>query len=216
MNQRTPNRIMSELLELIGISEAKNMPVRIDELALKLGYSKDIIEDHLKFALKEELIEYSDGKYRLTDKGRSEVQKHRESYIHEMYAHRPGLLGRLARLFEGNIEDWRSHWRRRHGIDDKSLKGFYMNIRDLNERVEETSSLADLNQGERGVVAFTLGGYGLVRRLSEMGLTPGTEVKVIRSAPFHGPVEISVRGVSLALGRGVASKIYVRKTGWRN
>ncbi|MBS7626501.1 hypothetical protein KEJ51_05630, partial [Candidatus Bathyarchaeota archaeon] len=134
MSQKMLNRIMSELLELIGTSEFKGEHVKIDELVSKLGCSKDFVKDLLKFALKEELIAYSDGKYRLTDKGRAEVQKHRESYIHEMYAHRPGLLGRLARFFEGNIEDWHSHWRHRHGIDDKSLKGFYMNIQDLNGR----------------------------------------------------------------------------------
>lgn len=216
MNQKTQNRIMLELLELVGASEARNRPVRIGDLACELGYSTDLVEGILKIALKEGLIEYSDDKYRLTSKGRAEVQKHRERYIHETYAHRPGLLGRLARMFEGNIGDWQNHWRRRHGIDGDSLKGFYMNIHDLDGRVEETSSLADLNQGERGIVAFTLGGYGLVRRLAEMGLTPGTEVKVVRSAPFHGPIEISVRGVSLALGRGVASKVYVRKSRWQN
>ncbi|MGQ9543551.1 MAG: FeoA domain-containing protein [Candidatus Bathyarchaeia archaeon] len=201
-----------ELLELIGASKAENRLAQLDELAHELGCSKNILEELLKTALKDGLIEYSEGKYRLTSKGRVEVRRHRESYIHERYAHKPGMLGRLTRLFEGNIGDWHSHWRRRHGLDKNSLQGFYMNIHDLEGRVEETSSLADLKQGEGGVVAFTLGGYGLVRRLAEMGLTPGTEVKVIRNAPFYGPVEVSARGVSLALGRGVASKIYVRKT----
>jgi Fe2+ transport system protein FeoA len=34
---------------------------------------------------------------------------------------------------------------------------------------------------------------------------------IVRSAPFHGPIEVSVRGVSLALGRGVASKVFVKQ-----
>jgi len=68
-----------------------------------------------------------------------------------------------------------------------------------------------LNQGEKGVMAFALGGHGLVRRLAEMGLTPGTEVTLVRSAPLRGPIEISVRGVFLALGHGVASKIFVKR-----
>jgi Fe2+ transport system protein FeoA len=43
-----------------------------------------------------------------------------------------------------------------------------------------------------------------------MGLTPGTKVTVIRSAPFHGPIELKVRGSRLALGRGMAERIIVR------
>ena len=42
-----------------------------------------------------------------------------------------------------------------------------------------------------------------------MGLTPGTEIKILKSAPFHGPIEICVRGSNLAIGRGVAMKIFV-------
>jgi len=43
-----------------------------------------------------------------------------------------------------------------------------------------------------------------------MGLTPGVEVKLLRKGPFHGPLQIEVRGVALALGYGVASKVFVR------
>ncbi len=42
-----------------------------------------------------------------------------------------------------------------------------------------------------------------------MGLTPGTNVVVVKSAPFHGPIEISVRGSRLAIGRGMAERILV-------
>ncbi len=201
-----------ELLELIKTSGIQSKPIRAVDLAVKLGCSKNNVEKLLETALKEGLIKYVDDVFRLTDMGQMEVQKHREHYIHDKHVHKPGFLGRITRFVEGSIEDRRSHWRHRHGLDENSLRGFYMNIRDLEGRVEETSSLIDLRQGEKGVVAFALGGHGLVRRLAEMGLTPGTEVTVLRSAPFRGPIEISVRGVSLALGRGVASKVFVKRT----
>jgi Fe2+ transport system protein FeoA len=53
--------------------------------------------------------------------------------------------------------------------------------------------------------------HGFEKRLMDMGLTPGTEVAVINSAPFHGPVEVLVRGARLALGRGMAERILVQK-----
>ncbi|MBC7130718.1 ferrous iron transport protein A [Candidatus Bathyarchaeota archaeon] len=71
-------------------------------------------------------------------------------------------------------------------------------------------SLLNLAEGEKAIVIKTNGGYGLIRRLAEMGLTPGTEVKILRKCTFGGPVEIEVRGVALALGRGVASRILVK------
>ncbi len=47
------------------------------------------------------------------------------------------------------------------------------------------------------------------KRLSDMGLTPGTKVTVVKSAPFNGPLEVYVRGSRLAIGRGMASRILV-------
>jgi Fe2+ transport system protein FeoA len=75
----------------------------------------------------------------------------------------------------------------------------------------ETTSLTCLCEGERGVITKAVGGFGLVRRLAEMGLTPGVEIKLLRRCPFRGPVEIEVRGVALALGYGIASKVFVKQ-----
>jgi len=47
------------------------------------------------------------------------------------------------------------------------------------------------------------------RRLNDLGLTPGTKVTVVKSAPFNGPLEVSVRGSLLAIGRGMAGRILV-------
>ncbi|MEM0358364.1 MAG: FeoA family protein [Candidatus Bathyarchaeia archaeon] len=75
---------------------------------------------------------------------------------------------------------------------------------------EELCALTELAEGEKGVIVKAIGGFGLVRRLAEMGLTPGTEVKLVKKGSFGGPIEVEVRGVALALGRGVASKVLVK------
>lgn len=80
--------------------------------------------------------------------------------------------------------------------------------------------LSQLKPGETGVIvsiqALTTHhrhrrrhGWGFQRRLEDMGLTPGTKVVVVKSAPFHGPIEIHVRGSRLAIGRGMAERILV-------
>ena len=78
------------------------------------------------------------------------------------------------------------------------------------EKMENLSPLSDLNNGEKGEIVLIRGGRGLIQRLYDMGLTPGTEIKVLRKAPF-GPIEISLRGYNLALGRGVVNRIWVKK-----
>jgi ferrous iron transport protein A len=66
--------------------------------------------------------------------------------------------------------------------------------------------------GERVIISSLRAGWGLQRRLADLGLTPGTAVTVISSGR-PGQVVIEVRGSRLALGRGVASKVMVRAAG---
>ena len=42
-----------------------------------------------------------------------------------------------------------------------------------------------------------------------MGLTPGTRINVLRVAPLGGPVILSVRSSKLAVGKGIAKKVFV-------
>ena len=50
-------------------------------------------------------------------------------------------------------------------------------------------------------------GRRATHRLAEMGLTPGTDFKVLQN--YGGPLLVSVRGSRLAIGRGIAEKIWV-------
>jgi DtxR family Mn-dependent transcriptional regulator len=71
------------------------------------------------------------------------------------------------------------------------------------------TQLSYLKPGEEGKVVFLRGGKQSSQRILDMGLTPGTYFKMVNTAPFHGPVEIEVRGTSLALGRSLAAQVYV-------
>lgn len=73
--------------------------------------------------------------------------------------------------------------------------------------------LTTLRPGKAARVVFVRGGTSIVKRLCDMGLTPGTPVSLLRSAPMSGPVEVRIRGCNLALGRGIADKIYVESDG---
>lgn len=71
-------------------------------------------------------------------------------------------------------------------------------------------SLSDLRPGQTGEIVSIETGYRAKRRLEDMGLTPGTRIRVLRLAPFGGPIEISVRGSRLVVGRGMSKRIFVK------
>lgn len=72
----------------------------------------------------------------------------------------------------------------------------------------EMMPLSMASSGDTVEVAVVRAGWGLQRRLADLGLIPGVKVRVIsRGRP--GQVVLDVRGSRLALGHGVANKIMV-------
>ncbi|WP_434731448.1 ferrous iron transport protein A [Thermogladius sp. KZ2Tp1] len=53
-------------------------------------------------------------------------------------------------------------------------------------------------------------GRGWVQRLYQMGLLPGSIVEVVSNYGV-GPVVLRVMGVEVAIGRGIARRIYVEE-----
>lgn len=72
-------------------------------------------------------------------------------------------------------------------------------------------TLADLPKGESRTVLSVHGEDVITRRLMEMGVIPGVAVRMVKSAPFGDPLEINVRGYSLALRRNEAESVVLDK-----
>jgi ferrous iron transport protein A len=70
-------------------------------------------------------------------------------------------------------------------------------------------TLAELKPGECGTIRFLIGSTQGRLRLLEMGMTPGTHVKVLRIAAFGGPLDVLVRGYQLSLRRDEAAAIWL-------
>ncbi len=70
-------------------------------------------------------------------------------------------------------------------------------------------SLSDLKEGDMGRTVFIRGNHKVIRRLLDMGITPNATIKIRKVAPLGGPVEIIVRDSNLALGRSIASDVFV-------
>jgi len=71
------------------------------------------------------------------------------------------------------------------------------------------NTLNDLPSGIDGRVTAINGGGPVMRRLMEMGIVPGVAVQVVKAAPFGDPIEVRVRGYSLAMRRNEADSIEV-------
>ena len=81
-------------------------------------------------------------------------------------------------------------------------------MNETNDRPVRT--LQDLRPGESGMILSVGNQSGAVkRRLVDMGLTPGTEVKVTKIAPLGDPLEVSLRGYELSLRKDDAAQIQV-------
>ena len=71
-------------------------------------------------------------------------------------------------------------------------------------------TLKEMKSGQSGQV-ISIGESGpLKRRIMDMGITPGVDVKVIKVAPLGDPVEINVRGYELSLRKEEAARIEVQ------
>ena len=70
-------------------------------------------------------------------------------------------------------------------------------------------TLTNLPVGQNARVISISGQGPVTRRLMEMGVIPGVAIEVVKMAPFGDPIEIRVRGYSLAMRRNEADAIEV-------
>ena len=82
-------------------------------------------------------------------------------------------------------------------------------LEEVGKRRENLVSICNLKTGAHAKVAFIRGEHKILQRLLDMGLTPGTSIKVERVAPLKGPVEVRVRGSKVALGQDIAMNVFV-------
>lgn len=73
----------------------------------------------------------------------------------------------------------------------------------------QQTTLNALPIGASGRVTAVNGDSRITRRILEMGIIPGVHVQLVKSAPFDDPIEVSVRGYSLAMRRSEAAAIEV-------
>lgn len=74
-----------------------------------------------------------------------------------------------------------------------------------------STSLAAIPLGASATIRKVDGSRAFRRRLLEMGLVPGVEVRIVTIAPLGDPLRIEVRGGQWSIRRGEAAQIEVER-----
>lgn len=70
-------------------------------------------------------------------------------------------------------------------------------------------SMRKMEANQTGTIASIKGGGEVGLRIREMGLVPGTAIKVVGRAPLNDPVHIKLFGNSLTLRNSEADQVMV-------
>jgi len=81
----------------------------------------------------------------------------------------------------------------------------------LHREAQDGPSLSSVRCGEAVEIRQMDGGHQFLSRLASLGFTPGAHLEVIQNYG-HGPIIVRLRDTRVALGRGEAKKILVRRS----
>jgi Fe2+ transport system protein FeoA len=73
----------------------------------------------------------------------------------------------------------------------------------------EPAPLSSFEPGESGVIESVDTALPVGARLADLGFLPGTEIRVLRRAPFGDPTEYELRGYRICLRRSEAARVRV-------
>jgi len=189
-----------EYLEAIYRKKEKGEKARTNDLAQEIRVSPASVSEMLSRLARKGLVRYEPYKsVRLTKKG-EEIGK-RITEKHRLIEKFLAFLGIRENIHEEACV-------LEHAVSDNIEKAIARLVREKDIR-----RISEMKKGDCGVVMLISAGAAAEKRLMEMGLTIGTRIRVERASTMMGPVEVRVRGSSLAIGRGLAQKVFVRKCG---
>jgi len=213
---------MEEYLEAIYKLQERDGSAKTTELAKELKVALGTITNTVESMEKQDLILHTPYKgVKLTAKGRKialdVVRRHRLSEC---------LLVDILRMEWSKAHD--AACKLEHAFADKELSRPLEKalghpktcphgnpIPSESGRLNEEYSqvLVSLDNGEKGtIVKVTDERQDILQYLGKLGLTPGALVEVEEKMPFDGPIIVRVGGANYALGRNVASVIWVKRS----
>ena len=224
---------VEEYLEAVYRFNEEGEPAKTKELAERLGVAPASVTEMIQKLAAEGFLEYEPYKgARLTARGMVDAQKivrkHRllERFLHDVLKLKPERVHDEACRLEHALSDDVANALCRAldqpdtcPDDNNPIPPCNLDVEDCGQctkaRLEESKNprlvtqLSNLRVGDEADIAFVRGGKGVCERLLSVGITPGTHIRVVNAAPLRGPIEIEVRGSTIALGRSQAESVFV-------
>ncbi|MFH0816245.1 MAG: metal-dependent transcriptional regulator [Methanobacteriota archaeon] len=218
-----PKENVDEYLEAILDLSKDGKPVKTGDLAARLNVAPASATEALQRMCREGLVLYEAYKgASLTKAGlaRAMSVKRKHRLLEVFLTRKLGLRGRkvhdeACRMEHSLSDDVEAALCKMLGAptecpDGEPIPSCGMDAKACGACMAGAVPLTSLKPGQKAKIAHIHGGKQVCNKLMEMGLTPGAEVSLVRAAPMHGPAEVLVRGSCLAIGAGIAAKIFVR------
>lgn len=194
------NREMEEYLEMMYRKAQKKENITTTSMAEELSISPASVSEMFKKLEKKGFAKLTPYKgVVLTKKGEEAgkriLKRHR---LVEDFLVGFGLRRRSAHRHACALE---------HGLSKDSEVAFERATALAEEK--NAKPLVELKAGEKGKILCIHGRMGIYRRVMELGLTKGTVVKVLKASKYGCPIHLCVRDAEIAIGMGIASRIYV-------
>jgi len=230
-----------DYLEAVLVLGQSGRMVRVTDLAERLTVSKPSVVAALASLEEKSLVRHEHyGGVELTAAGKSVAEEvyRRHRLLHEFLRDVLGVPDKIAAQDACRMEHVLSPetvnqlvrlvgFFRTHNADDAILlhelqkcleKGQCSNVKVKTETGNGKANhggrmkkLSDLKVGVRAIVKGLKGDHTIRRRLMDMGLVPGVEVKVSKVAPLGDPIDIEVKGYHLSLRKDEAQVVLVEE-----
>jgi DtxR family Mn-dependent transcriptional regulator len=209
-----------EYLEAVYKLQQREHPVRISKLAQSLGVAPASVTEMTKRLAQEGYLNRAEGVgVCLTQQGREAalktVRKHRivERFLTDVLGLPWDRVHDEACRFEHVVSDEvEEGLERLLGEPTTCPHGFPIPERDAraSKDTQGAVTLCELTTGQAGkILAVDEEDPAMLSYLASLGLLPEVAIAVSEVAPFGGPQLVEVGGARYALGREVASKVWV-------
>ncbi len=86
----------------------------------------------------------------------------------------------------------------------------FQELQDTQENENMIIDLTQMQPGESGIIAEIQGGRGFMSRIQNMGIRPGKKITKISSHFWRGPQTVEIDNLQVAIGFGMARRIFVK------
>jgi len=190
---------LEDYLEAILVLAREKKVARVRDIAARLGVAMSSVDGALRRLADENLVRHERYEFvELTDKGIALARKifDRHNLLTHLLHDILGVDAETAEKDACAIE---------HHVSQKTIQS----IIDFSIQRKKYHTLKDIPPGKSARVARLTSHGAILKRMLDMGISPGAIIEVKRVAPLGDPMEVAILGYNLSLRKSEANSILV-------